>query len=250
MLKSRARFAAHVADETIRTHGLRASHPALREGRSIFDVTRDAIIGEPVLISGHNQRKIGDTITKGDWAGLPVYTLSLEERATCPRSCKQWVGCYGNQMPFARRWKHGEDFECALLTNLARLGRKHREGFAVRVHVLGDFYSVQYVNVWREALSAIPGLHIWGYTARETDTQIGTAVQRLNKDFPTRCAIRFSGTETVVITSADKAGEAIVCPVETGASANCGSCGLCWSKSARSKVIAFIFHGMKRRKAA
>lgn len=243
--KSASRFSAYVHNADRISRPLSASHPALREGRSIFDVNRAPRVGAHVLISGMNQRKIGHKIVKGPWAGLPVYTLSLEERATCPRTCKQWAGCYGNTMPYAARWDHGPTFERALFADLFWLAGRHRaHGFAVRVHVLGDFYSLEYVAVWREALEAIPGLRIWGYTAREKGTSIGDAVAALNSDFPDRCVIRRSGIETVVVKTEREAVNAIICPVETGAAKNCGSCGLCWAPGARSKTIAFLFHGM------
>ena len=66
-------------------------HPAVRAGRTIFasrvyapdEVAR-------VLKDGHQSRKIGRTIAKGHRRGWPIFTLTLEERATCPRSCGEW----------------------------------------------------------------------------------------------------------------------------------------------------------------
>lgn len=243
--QARARFKAHTAEGSKRKPWtLAADHPAVVAGKSIFHVTWEPEVGRKVLISGINQRKIGHRIVKGPWVRLPVYTVSLEERATCPRSCKMWNGCYGNAMPYAARWQHGATFEKALFANLFWLSGRHKRGFAVRVHVLGDFYSPEYVKLWREALQAIPGLHVWGYTAREKHTEIGAAVAKMNDAFRDRCVIRFSGTETIVIKHANEANGAILCPAETGAAANCGSCALCWAPQARSKVIAFLFHGM------
>ena len=40
----------------------------------------------------------------------------------------------------------------------------HPNGFAVRLHNLGDFYSLQYVALWRRLLARHPALHVWGYT--------------------------------------------------------------------------------------
>lgn len=242
---SRARFSAHVATDSPRKPwALSPDHPAVVNGHSIFNFKRTPKVGRHVLLSGMHQRKIGHRIIKGEWSGLPVYTLSLEERATCPRSCKVWEGCYGNAMPYAARWEHGPAFERALFADLFWLaGRRHDKGFVVRLHVLGDFYSTGYVDLWREAFVAIPGLRVWGYTAHGRGSEIGRAVDALNKTFPDRCAIRFSGTETIVIRSHTERGGAIVCPAETGAAANCGSCALCWAPAARDKTIAFLFHG-------
>src|SRR5205807_1557903 len=37
----------------------------------------------------------------------------------------------------------------------------------------------------------------------------------------------------------------IVCPAQTGATDCCGSCGLCWHPSAKTKTIGFIAHGAR-----
>src|SRR5262249_24811065 len=34
-------------------------------------------------------------------------TLTLEERATCPTTCRHWRDCYGNKMHRAQRWQRG-----------------------------------------------------------------------------------------------------------------------------------------------
>jgi hypothetical protein len=248
---ARARFSANVAGENATAWELRAEHPAVLTARSIFNVTRPAPLGSHVLISGVNQRKIGHRIVKGPWSGLPVYTLSLEERATCPSSCKVWRGCYGNAMPFAARWAHGAEFERTLLADAFWLAGRHKgRGFAVRLHVLGDFYSTAYVELWATLLAAIPRLHVWGYTAHARASDIGAAAGTLNARFPERCHIRFSGADTIVIRTKAEAENAIICPAETGATANCGSCGLCWAPAARDKAVAFLFHGNPGRRAA
>lgn len=46
---------------------------------------------------GANNPKTGKRITKGLWAGMPIYTLTLEERASCPSYCHMWRDCYGNR---------------------------------------------------------------------------------------------------------------------------------------------------------
>ena len=42
-------------------------------------------------------------VKKGKFAGYVIFTLTLEERATCPRDCFHWDNCYGNNMAFAHR---------------------------------------------------------------------------------------------------------------------------------------------------
>lgn len=43
-----------------------------------------------ILVSGFLNVKIGRDVRKGKWKGYWIYTLSLEARATCPRSCEHW----------------------------------------------------------------------------------------------------------------------------------------------------------------
>jgi hypothetical protein len=67
-----------------------------------------------VLKDGHQSRKIGKFVTKGKMRGFPIFTLTLEERATCPRSCLQWATCFGNNMQAAERIVAGPELEAAL----------------------------------------------------------------------------------------------------------------------------------------
>jgi hypothetical protein len=119
-----------------------------------------------LLISGHNSRKIGRTVMKGKWRGFPIFTLTLEERATCPRTCAEWVSCYGNNMNWARRIKNDRAFEERLWEELAAKQKAHPAGFVVRLHILGDFYSADYTEIWAEAMEAYPALNVFGYTAQ------------------------------------------------------------------------------------
>ena len=52
---------------------------------------------------------------------------------------------------------------------VALLDIDHPNGFAVRLHNLGDFYSLQYVALWRRLLARHPALHVWGYSARHDE---------------------------------------------------------------------------------
>lgn len=237
--------------------GLPDDHPAIRESRSLFpgSVIR-ADQTDRVLVSGGNNRKLGDRIIKGPWKGMPLYHLTLEERATCPSSCFNWTTCYGNGMPKARRHKadnkpSAEALLAALRVELHLLQKSNPGGFVVRLHTLGDFYSTEYVNFWRGALDRFPALRVFGYTARERTSEIGAAILALTQFRWDRFAIRFSsavpwgqGATTIFRKpEAPVVMEGIVCPAETGRTAACGSCGLCWNEAAKDKCIVFIAHG-------
>src|SRR5262249_24053099 len=124
---------------------------------------------------------------KGRWRGFAAYMLTLEERATCPTTCRHLRSCYGNKMHLAQRMQAGSDLEWRLVREVALLHIDHPDGFAVRLHELGDFYSVEYVELWGRLLERYPGLHIWGYTAH-TDGPIFAALVALVKRYGGRFA--------------------------------------------------------------
>lgn len=223
---------------------LSALDPAARAGRTIFG-NRVVYATEPerLLKRGHHSRKIGDVVQKGKWRGMPIFTLTLEERATCPRTCKQWLGCYGNAMNWAERLVHGPELEARLWRELGSLQARNPGGFVVRLHVLGDFYSLAYVSFWQQALDCHPALRVFGYTAHDPAHGIGAALKDLADSEWERFALRFSGWGLAdkgaeVFTHEPPAG-AIPCPAQTGATDCCATCALCWQTN---RPVAFRRH--------
>lgn len=199
------------------------------------------------LVSGHNNVKIGRDVRKGWARGYWIYTLTLEERATCPRSCHHWATCYGNNMPYARRISHAdpEALQAAIEADVERLlGVQGRVGILVRLHALGDFFSPAYVRFWGGLLGRYPRLAAYGYTAWLPGTPIGDEVARTREDYARRFSIRWSNGEgptdcAVPVRAIDAPVNAIVCPEQTGATAACATCGLCWGTD---RNVAFIEH--------
>lgn len=229
---------------------LNPNHRAVIAARSVFS---KSVRNKPfdVFKPGSYQRKLGGVITKGDRRGWPIFSLTLEERATCPVSCKQWLSCYGNAMHNAGRFAHGPELEIVIWRELATLQAMHPRGFVVRLHILGDFYSIEYVDLWRQALDAYPALHVFGYSARLKHTPIGDALIDLRTDYWDRFAVRTSGghwqhgPHTIVVraksyVTKSRGRNTILCPAQTGQTASCSTCALCWS--APDKTIAFLRH--------
>ena len=136
----------------------------------------------------------------------------------------------------------GPELETSLWGELAELQRKHPGGFLVRLHVLGDFYSLGYVELWKRALAAFPALHVWGFTAHLPASEIGSALIAMTCDWD-RFAIRFSGIDTPfkasILEGDSQHGYGIPCPAQTGATDCCATCALCWNSK---RSISFARH--------
>lgn len=252
------RFTAHKS-EPERAYGLAADHPAVLEGRTLFpDRVAPASSAKQFLVSGYNNSKVGKLVLKGPWAGMPIFTLTLEERRTCPASCLQWADCYGNALHWPKRWDHTDaDFIDFLRAEIITKCRENPKGLVVRLHVLGDFYSFDYTRMWVEMIDRFPQLHVYGYTARREDDEdeesrrIAAGLRRLSERVWDQFAIRFSSPEpgrqhAIVVDEDPGRDDVIMCPQQPGSSETCGTCGLCWSPNAQDKTIAFLRHGMKR----
>jgi hypothetical protein len=149
------------------------------------------------------------------------------------------------------------DLERNLGKEIAALSALHPGGIAVRVHVLGDFYSLDYLESWWRWMGQFPGLHAWGYTAHPADSVIGCIVLLGNSVFPGRWAFRTSvspetdpgewqATTIWRQPEGSTVAEGLVCPAQTEGTQACATCGLCWSPEAAGKRIVFIGHGMRR----
>lgn len=214
---------------------------------------------DEVLLCGGLQRKIGGDVLVGRLKGARILCLTLEERATCPRSCLHWRSCYGNGMQYSKRWAAGRDLEKAIRNQIRRYfetGEGVTRPLLVRLHILGDFYSMRYLRMWVELMDTYPRLHLFGFTAHGTGSRMGAAIKRVREAAPDQFAIRTSGEsgdmgswtidwpteKRFVRVNGDRA---IVCPEQLDANAggtknkHCGNCAACWD----SKVaVAFIEH--------
>jgi hypothetical protein len=228
---------------------LNPNHPAVVTGRTIHTKT----VKDPATFKGNilkgasGNRKLGngsDYIVKGKWSGFPMFSLTLQERATCPTSCHHWRDCYGNGMAFAQRFQHGKALETKLEAELLALSKKHRKGFVIRLHVLGDFYSVDYALFWRKMLDTIPNLYVFGYTARDAEQAdiIGVVLQAIRDDYSDRWWVRVSTNIAYareMSANAQPIAGGIPCPQQTGKTAACITCGICWSTQ---KPVTFTAH--------
>jgi hypothetical protein len=199
---------------------------------------------------GGNNKKLGSKITTGAWDNAAIYSLTLEERNSCPTDCEQWDTCYGNNMPFATRYDHTHPtFYSCLEQNLSDLINKHiwskDQPIALRLHVLGDFFSKEYVEWWQAWLFDWYSVKVWGYTHHDPQSEIGEAISRMNE--MDNCYIRFSDSKFTapmnlqanVIASESERHTGLICPEQRGIKLSCGDCAMCWTSN---RAINFLQH--------
>ena len=229
---------------------LNSEHPALSEARTIHTkYVFDAADYKFDILKKANNIKLLEkgikVITKGIWKDLPIYTLTLEERATCSSDCEHWDDCYGNNLMFGHRIEHGPELEAALQKEVAELCGLYR-GVIIRLHVLGDFYSVVYVELWQFLLDRFDNLAIWGFTGYEPNSDIGLAIRAVRGGFGDRFAVRFSNAPDYKFSanSADlfkpEKNKSVICPEQTGATESCATCTICWA--AKNVQVLFQTH--------
>lgn len=213
---------------------LKPNHAALSNATTIhLRALRQPDEINQILKPVSNNGKLGKGFThvsKGRWAGMPMYGLTLHERATCPASCKQWDNCFGNNMAFAHRVDHQHsEFRQRVADELHYLTCKHRQGVLLRLHVLGDMVDVDYTKWWGELITRYKKLHVFGYTAHLRTSEVGKEVERLNS-IDDRVWIRFSnGGDAPMSANVGDNGPGIPCPEQTGKTESCLTCALCWT---------------------
>jgi hypothetical protein len=230
-----------VPKRTVAHPPLRKSHPAIRQSRPRHAKRLVTAETSPRLfVQGKESRKIGQRVTKGRWAGMPLYTLTLAERITCPHSCLNWTSCYGNNLNWPRRHILDRDLIERMRWELTALNARHSNGFVIRLHVLGDFGSdadvelaAEYAWAWLSWLERFDALRVFGFTAWAPDTSVGRIVDQANKNFADRWRVRFSGHALdgrgALVVERPQDSVHVLCPWDAGKVKNCGSCALCWT---------------------
>jgi len=201
-----------------------------------------------LLKSSEHNSKLGKgkkVIEKGPLKGAPLFYLTLEERATCP-PCDHYNDCYGNHTPFAHRFKHGLELESKLRVELSELMFIYHKAL-IRLHQLGDFYSLDYLKVWEDSLKSYGGLHVFGYTAHCKGV-IYDKIMELHKRFNERWMFRVStaninpvSSKNMYAVSESFSGKSVICPEQLDKTESCLTCGLCWNNNF-IKPIKFLTH--------
>ena len=221
---------------------LQQDHTAITNSTTLYRKNvHDAADYKHAVLKPSTNKKLGRRVSKGAWSGMPFYTLTLVERETCDSNCEHWLDCYGNNMPFAHRFIGNNALMMRMYDELDKLDAKHPHGYVVRLHILGDFFSTDYVAFWQVQLAVRPALRVYGYTRHHPDGDIGAAVLATRNMYPATFKIRFSNlpTDDMSASSEHVSTDGITCPVQLDKTSSCGTCGLCWSAK---KPIIFLDH--------
>lgn len=136
-------------------------------GLPVYNNTQNPCdVPEHISLLKRGNDKTGDNTSTDLWKDYKILSLTLEERVTCPNTCIHWEDCYGNNMFRSVRYSTNGLID-RLHKDIAKLNPKKK--YAIRLHILGDFWSVEYVNFWRYVLETYPNINIFGFTAHEID---------------------------------------------------------------------------------
>jgi hypothetical protein len=233
----------HVERMTSGKVGAASFEPETAKGTRYLKSVFDPADSKNITKDGKFSPKVGRIVAKTAWKGRHMRMLTLEERATCPPVCDNWTTCYGNNMRWARRLRHGAELEARLAAEIAALRRPS----VIRLHQLGDFYSLDYVRLWIDLVHR-HDVVVFGYTAHPARSEIGAMISAAASNSWHRFAVRFSGRyqpesapRAVTVRSVEEASSlgAIVCPAQIGKTPSCAQCGLCCTTK---RTIAFLEH--------
>ena len=171
---------------------LSPTHQAIVNSQTMYRKNlHDAGNYKYAVIKASTNIKLGNKVTKGHLKGARIFTLTLEERATCDSECEHWLDCYGNNMPFGHRFKANDALMVSIERDLNKLDAKGKP-YLVRLHILGDFFSVEYILFWRRQLAKREYLNVYGYTRNHPTKPLGYALKLVRKQYGKRFAVRFS----------------------------------------------------------
>lgn len=206
----------------------------------------------PLLVNGN--AKLGKGVYT--WSMLPgniSHSVTLcgekaEVKGTCPANCP---GCYAQtgfyNMPEVKAANARKTVLARMrpaFVKAAILAQIEAEGVKlVRIHASGDFFSPEYVEMWREIATVCPGVLFWTYTK---NPEAETAFDRLaNVNVVRSCVPGYGynfGKCAYILRlyyALKEAGEDVyICRCGIDKNQHCTTCRGC----SRNKYVLFIEH--------
>ena len=189
-------------------------------------------------------RLFGISLSFGNTKIGDAFSFSLPSLKTCPGAsswCKRYCYAfrYEKRRPTCRRAYELNLTKTEDLAEFVRVmvGTIPRIIPAFRIHVGGDFFSVAYVESWREIIQAFPQVRFWAYTRSWSDPTLLPALEELRalenvelfaSTDPTM-PLPPNGWRTAFIDQ-DPRSKGLQCPQQEGSLPDCLACGYCFRK--------------------
>lgn len=126
---------------------------------------------------------------------------------------------------------------------------------AVRIHSSGDFFSKEYIALWKKIIRRNPDVHFWAYTRSWAVGELVEDIKELDTLLNMKLILSWDETmaqpldgfaKSIVYSSNDGIGIALkrkagtVCPEQYNLVPSCADCGICINKL--SGNIYFVLH--------
>ncbi len=195
-----------------------------------------------------------------------ILVWNLPAIVTCP-SASEWClsNCYNadNRLDvypvdkWAENWwavkNHPNDVSDSIISQLFDADKP----CAVRVHSSGDFFSIDYIDLWIKIAKRSSDTHFWAYTRSWGCNDLFPYLEKLRSlenvqiiaswdttmdSLPPsnwrKCLVCHNETEASLYLH--DPSNMVICPEQIGLVDNCASCGLCMRNI--NKDIIFLFH--------
>lgn len=191
-------------------------------------------------------RWFGISFSEGNRKTGDVLSFSLPSKETCPGKSVWCEGkCYSYRYERIRPTcraaysdnlvmaRNPEQFAETMIGVLPRILR------CFRIHVGGDFWSVEYVEAWKKICASFPQTRFWAYTRSWRDPELKAALESL-RDLPNTQIFASvdpsmtpppKGWRTAFL-DMDPRATGKRCAHQTGLKESCLHCGYCFEEKA------------------
>ena len=181
-------------------------------------------------------------------------------KGTCPMQCAHCYGCAGRyamaSVYNANAWRtyaaryFPEWLEKAITAQI-NWGRNGRALAFVRVHITGDFFSAEYVEMWKRIKEACPNTRMWAYTKNKAAEDAFDDVEGFNivKSLVPGFGLNYGHIDYVlkVYRALRAAGiETHICRCCIDGNQHCDTCRACQDL----RHVLFVEHGSDYKAAA
>ncbi len=174
-----------------------------------------------------------------------IFSFSLPGKITCP-GASEWClkKCYGYRYEIRRPkcrkayllnlllTKKSEEFTRLMIGIIPRIIP------SFRIHVSGDFYSVEYIQCWTKICEQFPTTKFWSYTR---SWNVEALLPHLDKLRSLDNVQLFASIDHTMLSQpegwriafikGDERASGIICPAQINDNISCDNCGYCFNKN-------------------